>query len=438
MKKQTMFRALGLLLIALSLVAFTSPAWAKQEAAAPANRLSATAAPAIDGGVIRALPPRLPETLINDGSFENGPPPTSAWTEVTNSACEWIGDWSGAWGAGAYDGSLDFWAGGYCGGVATSSSVSQAGIPVPATDNNLHFWYMSYRPDPDDPVNDDFAYVRVNGTIMWTLPLTVANDTFPSWVEVVLPLAAYASQNVTLQFEAVSGGAATGNIRYDFIQIGEPPPPPPRCPDGYEEITVLSTEGFEGSFPPAGWTVSNSTSGCGNGYPGWNNSDPGARGNLTGASGLFAIADSDNCGSSVSMNAEIWTPPIDLTNLVAPEVAFNLDYYRLGDTATLDLSTNGGSSWSNIYTWTGSARGPRSFSAPFAGDGQAGAIVRWHYVSGWDWWWQIDDVTVTACQPTGGVEPGPTVLEIPTLSKAGFALLGLLLAGAAFLLLRRR
>ena len=104
-------------------------------------------------------------------------------------------------------------------------SVSQAGIAVPATDNDLHFWYIAYRPDPDDG-DPDTAYVKVNGTGVWTLALTQATNTYPNWVEVVLPMAAYAGQNVTLEFGAISAGAATGNIRYDYISFGTPPPPP--------------------------------------------------------------------------------------------------------------------------------------------------------------------------------------------------------------------
>ena len=438
MPKNSSIRAAAVACFALALVALASVALAKdvQPVASP-HSLRLSGAPQPISGPILSRPPRAPEALINDGSFENGPPPASAWTETTNVGCEWIGDWSAVWGAGAYDGSQDFWAGGYCGGVPATSSVSQAGIPIPVSDNNLRFWYMSYRPDPDDPAPDDYAYAEVNGSQVWSLNLTQANDTFPNWVEVVVSMAAYAGQNVTLEFGGVSTGAQTGNIRFDYIQIGDPPPPPPRCPDGYAEITVLPTEGFEGGFPPAGWAASNSTSGCVS-NPGWNNSDPGARGNLTGASGLFAIADSDVCGSSVSMDAELWTPVIDLTNLVAPEVTFNLDYFRLGDTATLDASTDAGGTWGNVYTWTASARGPRVFTSAFPGDGEPDVVLRWHYVAGWDWWWEIDDVTVTACEFVGGGEPGPTVLEIPTISKVGMALLGLLLASAAFVLIRRR
>ncbi|HNU05905.1 MAG TPA: hypothetical protein PKL67_17340, partial [Anaerolineae bacterium] len=160
------------------------------------------------------------EALVNDGSFENGPPPASGWTEVTNSTCEWIGDWSGVWGAAAYDGSMDFWGAGYCGGVAATSSVDQM-VAVPAGGATLSFWYMSYRPDPDDAALD-YAYVEVNGTQVWSLDLIQANDTYPNWVNATVDLSAYAGQNVSLELGAVSQGTDTGNIRFDYIELGGP------------------------------------------------------------------------------------------------------------------------------------------------------------------------------------------------------------------------
>ncbi len=56
---------------------------------------------------------------VADGSFEEGPPPDSAWTEVTNNTdCTQIGDWMDTWEAPSYHGVFDFWAG----GRATASS----------------------------------------------------------------------------------------------------------------------------------------------------------------------------------------------------------------------------------------------------------------------------------------------------------------------------
>ncbi|QLQ04842.1 MAG: hypothetical protein HZY76_01150 [Anaerolineae bacterium] len=153
--------------------------------------------------------------------------------------------------------------------------------------------------------------------------LIQANDTFPNWVEKTYDLSAYAGQNVTLEFGANSAGASTGNIRFDFIQIGEPAPPPERCQIGFHEVTVLSQD-FEGSFPPAGWNVVNNVPG---GACVWDNTNPNGRTNLTGGTGKFAIADSDYCGSASSMDTEMWTSTLDLTGLADPRVSFNMDFY---------------------------------------------------------------------------------------------------------------
>ena len=156
-------------------------------------------------------------------------------------------------------------------------------------------------------------------------------------------------------------------------------PPPQRCAAGYHEVTLV-TEGFEGSFPPAGWAVSNTTTGCGApGVPDWTNTDPGANGNLTGGTGLFATADSDACGSGSVMNAQMWSPVLNLTNYTSPVVSYYTDYNDLatgGDMAYLDFSTDGGSTWANLLTWDQDHRGPLLVQQPFAGDGQASTVVR--------------------------------------------------------------
>jgi len=158
--------------------------------------------------------------LLNDGSFENGPPPASAWTEVTNTACEWIGDWTTAWGAAPYHGSNDFWAGGYCGGSPSTDSVSQS-VTLSSGAPALSFWYIAYRVDPDDPTPDDFAYVSVDGTEVWHLDMTAANNTYPNWINAAVDLSAYAGQTVNLAFGNVSVGTATGNVRFDYIEIND-------------------------------------------------------------------------------------------------------------------------------------------------------------------------------------------------------------------------
>ncbi len=159
-------------------------------------------------------------SLVNDGSFENGPPPASGWAGTSDNGCEWIGDWATTWGEEAYHGTYDFWAGGYCDGVPSTNLVSQ-NVTVPISETTLSFQYMAYRPSDDDPTPDDYAYVSVNGTPVWQLNMIQSNDTFPNWAHASIDLSAYAGQSIELTLGAVSVGDLTGNVRFDFITWSE-------------------------------------------------------------------------------------------------------------------------------------------------------------------------------------------------------------------------
>ncbi|MCX6030341.1 MAG: hypothetical protein NT169_13730 [Chloroflexi bacterium] len=229
MTQQRLLRILGTVAALAMVVALVSSAFASapQGPAGP-NSLSATGKSLPRAASIAPQsPPVAAGITVNDGSFEYGPPPDSLWTEVTDSACEWIGDWSSAWGVAAYDGTYDFWAGGYCSGIPTSSLVEQD-LAVPVDDTSLTFWYLSYRPDPDDPIVDDYAYILADGGEVWHLDFTQANDTFPNWGQATIDLSAWAGLTVHLKFGAVSTGDLAGNIRYDFI--GVPTYPSGPCP----------------------------------------------------------------------------------------------------------------------------------------------------------------------------------------------------------------
>jgi len=187
---------------------------------------------------------------------------------------------------------------------------------------------------------------------------------------------------------------------------------PPRCPTGYEQVTLL-TEGFEGGFPPAGWAVLNNGGACV-----WTNTDPGARGNLTGGAGLFAIADSDACGSGSIMNTDMRTPVLDLTGMIDPLVSYWTDYNDIGtggDIATLEVSTDGGGTWVSVLTWDEDHRGPLFVEQAIPGAGENDVMIRWNYTDAtYDWWWEVDDVVVTACMSE--IMPEPLVCDGPTVA----------------------
>ncbi|MEH1169576.1 S8 family serine peptidase [Micromonospora sp. CPCC 205539] len=174
--------------------------------------------------------------------------------------------------------------------------------------------------------------------------------------------------------------------------------------------TPLLSESFDGTGVPAGWTVRNRTEGGG-----WAFTDLGARGNLTGGAGNFAIVDSDRHGADNVQDTDLVTPAVNLSSAPAPVLRFRSDWRAVGvsDTADVDVSTDGGSSWTNVWHQTDSRRGPRVEEVPLDTAGGAAAVqVRFRFNGTFAWWWEVDDVQVVNrdCAP----KPGGLVLGVTT------------------------
>ncbi|WP_084557964.1 S8 family serine peptidase [Hamadaea tsunoensis] len=168
----------------------------------------------------------------------------------------------------------------------------------------------------------------------------------------------------------------------------------------------LLSQSFDATTTPAGWTVANATA-----TGGWQFNDPGARGNLTGGTGGFAIADSDKFGSGTTIDTSLVTPVVDLTGQSLPYLKFNSDYRSFSNSfSDVDVSTDG-TTWTNVFhESTTSVRGPRvvQLALPQLANA-ATAQIRFHYKGTWAWWWEVDDVSVVnrACLPTpGGIVSG--------------------------------
>jgi subtilisin family serine protease len=170
---------------------------------------------------------------------------------------------------------------------------------------------------------------------------------------------------------------------------------------------VLSEEFSSGSLP-AGWEVVN------NGAGGWAFNDPGGQGNLTGGSGGFADADSDAAGSGTTVDTYLVTPTLDLSGVATPSLSFNSDFRDLlvEDFTDVDVSVDGGATWTNAYHQEASLRGPRLEEVALgAAANQSNVKLRFHYFGTFDWWWQVDNVRVVnrSCDPvTGGLVVGFT------------------------------
>jgi len=161
-------------------------------------------------------------------------------------------------------------------------------------------------------------------------------------------------------------------------------------------------ETFEAGVPPADWAViDNAGSGCV-----WaTNLDFDLRfDNFTGGDGLCAMCDSDACGSGVYLDTELVTH-----SFVVPAgstLEYDANYNDLSSTAgdLADSDINVGAGWVNLLSWN------EDHGANYALPGEhvsidlsayAGELVqlRFHYWdnsgTGWDWYWQVDNVEVT-------------------------------------------
>jgi N-acetylneuraminic acid mutarotase len=173
---------------------------------------------------------------------------------------------------------------------------------------------------------------------------------------------------------------------------------------GYAYNYNGTTQTFDGTTAPAGWTVDDKV---GNGQT-WAFNDPGNRGNHTGGTGGFAIIDSDKYGGGGnSQDSSLISPVTDFSATPHPILSFHSDYYnawyQVGD---VDYSVDGGQTWNTVWHHTTDGlRGPRTEVVDLSqAAGKSAVQVRFHYTGRYGWWWQVDDAFLgdRTCDPTPG------------------------------------
>jgi hypothetical protein len=200
----------------------------------------------------------------------------------------------------------------------------------------------------------------------------------------------------------------------------------------------LLTENFDAGFP-AGWSVVDNEA---NGVT-WMVPQQGT-GNHTGGSGNAAGANSDFTGPA-EYDTELRTPPVSgFGSNVVLSYRANYANFAFLDFLDVDVSTDGGTTWTNVLRWNddhGGFFGPPGVQVALNLDafvqGSPSFIVRWRYYdpnSGdWDWYAQIDDVMIvsdevlTPCgyltvDPTSGTVAGDGTANVDvTFDATGFA-----------------
>ncbi|MGS2616189.1 S8 family serine peptidase [Micromonospora sp. LZ34] len=279
--------------------------------------------------------------------------------------------------------------------ATTTANVALTAVPSvtvsgAVTDGSGHGWplYAKVSVVGTSGVSDYTA--PTNGRYSLTLP---SGATYTLKVEPQYP----GYQTVTREV-VVGAGNVTANIAVP-VQTNACTTAP-----GYTFGSDGVYETFDGSTAPAGWTVVDH---AGTGQV-WKFTDDGNRGNLTGGTGNFAIIDSDEYGSGGRQDTSLVSPVVDLTDVAAPVIRFNQDFNWLGpDRADVDLSVDGGATWTNVLRQAADVRGPRVTEIPIPqAAGQAQVQVRFHYYdASFEWWWEVDNVLIGSqviCRPTNG------------------------------------
>ncbi|MEV4467309.1 S8 family serine peptidase [Micromonospora echinofusca] len=270
------------------------------------------------------------------------------------------------------------------------TAVPSVTVSGTVTDGSGHGWplYAKVTVEGQSGVSD--YTTPVNGRYSLKLP---AGSTYDLKVESQYP----GYQTVNKQV-VVGAGNATANVAVPVRTNACTTAP------GYRFGSDGEYETFDGSTVPAGWSVVDH---AGSGQV-WKFTDDGARGNLTGGTGNFAIIDSDEYGSGGKQDTSLVSPVVDLTGVTAPVIRFNQDYNWLGsDRADVDLSLDGGTTWTNVLRQAADVRGPKvtEIAVPQAA-GQAQARVRFRYYdASYEWWWSVDNVLIGSqltCEPIDG------------------------------------
>ncbi|PQJ12553.1 hypothetical protein CJD36_002055 [Flavipsychrobacter stenotrophus] len=116
----------------------------------------------------------------------------------------------------------------------------------------------------------------------------------------------------------------------------------------------------------------------------------------------FVSTNADNNGSGTVNISRLVSPVFSLSNYVAATVSFQ-HYYRVYGTGDVfigvEITTDGGATWSTLQNYTGTAAGTLTGFAPASIDlasylGAPAVQLRWRYHSAYGYYWAVDNISV--------------------------------------------
>jgi len=178
-------------------------------------------------------------------------------------------------------------------------------------------------------------------------------------------------------------------------------------------------ESFPTGDPPAGWSIVDG----GTGTQHWTTTNPGGRSTPGGMTAPFEIIDSDYDGRGRTQNDSLITPGFSSAGAISVTLEFDTYYrdYDTNDFAYIDVSSNGGSSWTNLDTWTtnhGSASAAihETYDTTALAGSSTNVKVRFRYVATWGWYWFVDNVKVTVLGACSSTPSDPLYLTVRSVN----------------------
>jgi hypothetical protein len=145
-------------------------------------------------------------------------------------------------------------------------------------------------------------------------------------------------------------------------------------------------ETFEGTFPPAGWSVSCSpgTYGC------W------AKGTDYASGAFFSGSNAQSIYGDQYLDTSLITPAFSTVGFDAVDLVFSGYFYfysGYGNICDLQYSTDGGSSWNTFGTWGGyGSSTEEKIALPAGALGQPNVMLRWkRYASSYPYYFAVVD-----------------------------------------------
>jgi hypothetical protein len=127
---------------------------------------------------------------------------------------------------------------------------------------------------------------------------------------------------------------------------------------------------------------------------------------MTSASNGFLMIDSDASGQGASQDAyATYTGVLDFTGEAALTIEFEQHYRTYQDERYVEVSNDGGSTWTSYTVTDGSegggtvVSGVGSIDISATAGNQANVSIRFHYVGAWGWHWAVDDILVKTTEP---------------------------------------